>query len=295
VSALPRRDAVRYGPRLGRRAVSDGERNLGFKGPSTYPWAMNMIRHCAFGLTRIWRLTRQHSFLKTVRRKTVRRTGGIAFDKVAWFVDRIFDRRRGVDTSGVLELHQLNIDRENARHAGYYEPTPVNVLKRALAQLSIDHREFVFIDYGSGKGRELLVASRYPSAQIIGVEISQKLDQIAKRNLETWRTHAQGLSRSAPSVPRLRNTNHPTQISSLTSSCAIAKETRSARLEPKSLSHLFGSQARVYLEAKHASLIDASSAFPFKKNIGLPRILLRRPGAIKSLVLYSNQPLPPTT
>jgi SAM-dependent methyltransferase len=41
----------------------------------------------------------------------------------------------------------------------------------------------VFLDLGSGKGRVVLLASRYPFARVIGVEISEVLTAVARRNL----------------------------------------------------------------------------------------------------------------
>jgi SAM-dependent methyltransferase len=42
-----------------------------------------------------------------------------------------------------------------------------------------------FIDFGCGKGRELLLASDYPFDCIIGVEFSPELVEVARRNLAT--------------------------------------------------------------------------------------------------------------
>jgi SAM-dependent methyltransferase len=41
----------------------------------------------------------------------------------------------------------------------------------------------VFVDVGSGKGRVLLEATRYPFRRVIGVELSAELNAIAARNL----------------------------------------------------------------------------------------------------------------
>jgi SAM-dependent methyltransferase len=48
----------------------------------------------------------------------------------------------------------------------------------------VDLKQFCFVDVGCGKGRALLIASRYPFAQLIGVEYAKKLCQQASRNLE---------------------------------------------------------------------------------------------------------------
>jgi hypothetical protein len=55
-----------------------------------------------------------------------------------------------------------------------------------LKYLNIDHSRYTFIDFGSGKGRVLLLASLYPYRKIIGVEFSQRLHRIAENNIRTW-------------------------------------------------------------------------------------------------------------
>jgi len=46
-----------------------------------------------------------------------------------------------------------------------------------LEKLSINHSEFTFIDFGSGKGRVLFLASEYPYKKIIGVELARMLHE----------------------------------------------------------------------------------------------------------------------
>ena len=45
----------------------------------------------------------------------------------------------------------------------------------------------VFVDFGSGKGRVVYQAARYPFSRVIGVEISEKLNAVARRNVESKR------------------------------------------------------------------------------------------------------------
>ncbi|MBW2173575.1 MAG: class I SAM-dependent methyltransferase [Deltaproteobacteria bacterium] len=60
-------------------------------------------------------------------------------------------------------------------------------MRSILKELPIDHSEFTFIDYGSGKGRVLLLAAEYPFKRIIGVELSKKLHEIAQNNIKIWK------------------------------------------------------------------------------------------------------------
>jgi hypothetical protein len=62
-------------------------------------------------------------------------------------------------------------------------PTPGNV--------TLDFRDFVFIDLGSGKGRTLLMASDYPFRRILGVELLPSLHAIAQQNLLEYKSASQ--------------------------------------------------------------------------------------------------------
>jgi precorrin-6B methylase 2 len=42
----------------------------------------------------------------------------------------------------------------------------------------------VFVDFGSGMGRLLQQAAKYPFARVVGVEISEELNEIARQNFE---------------------------------------------------------------------------------------------------------------
>ena len=54
-----------------------------------------------------------------------------------------------------------------------------------------DLGSYGFIDFGSGKGRALFVAAEYPFRQIIGLEYSRELHEVASRNVETYRNPSQ--------------------------------------------------------------------------------------------------------
>jgi SAM-dependent methyltransferase len=55
--------------------------------------------------------------------------------------------------------------------------------------------EWVFLDLGSGKGKALLMASRYGFQRVIGVELSPDLAAVGRRNVERYRQRHPG---SAP-------------------------------------------------------------------------------------------------
>jgi SAM-dependent methyltransferase len=98
-----------------------------------------------------------------------------------------FDRRHGLDTAGLIPIELLDLsDRDQARGWGYM-PSQPEWFHTAISSLKLDYRRYNFIDFGSGKGRTLLLASKYPFRRIIGIEISRQLHEIAQRNMTVWR------------------------------------------------------------------------------------------------------------
>ena len=69
------------------------------------------------------------------------------------------------------------------RDATHYEATPVSDLAGLLAAVPLPLEGTSFVDLGSGMGRVVLLATAYPFRQIIGVEISPALHEVARENL----------------------------------------------------------------------------------------------------------------
>lgn len=85
---------------------------------------------------------------------------------------------RGLDTSRhAQEISHLHPERV------WYEASGWSYLRRMLRRREVGPHD-VFVDFGSGKGRVLLqAAARYPFARVIGVEISEALNDIARANV----------------------------------------------------------------------------------------------------------------
>jgi CelD/BcsL family acetyltransferase involved in cellulose biosynthesis len=98
----------------------------------------------------------------------------------------LFDRRAGVYTIGRVTVQELGLSPEKSVR---YEATPVSFFHSVLSKLAVDYQRTVFIDFGSGKGRTLLLACHYPFRSIIGVEISPALCQIAVDNVNRYLAH----------------------------------------------------------------------------------------------------------
>lgn len=67
-----------------------------------------------------------------------------------------------------------------------YGATPVRTFNNIMQVLPVSVEDFIFIDLGSGKGRVLLLASKYPFKRIIGVEHVPDLNKIAQNNLDLY-------------------------------------------------------------------------------------------------------------
>ncbi len=96
-----------------------------------------------------------------------------------------FDARFGTDTTSPF------IERHREDRAYFYVPAVASVISHALSTLPLERNKFVFVDLGSGKGRALLVASEFPYARIVGVELSDHLHRIAEQNVKRFTPSSQ--------------------------------------------------------------------------------------------------------
>src|SRR5207248_4009406 len=71
----------------------------------------------------------------------------------------------------------------NARYAVRYGPSGEHGVRASLEKLHIDPCHFTFIDFGSGKGRVLLIAAGLPFRAVVGIEFSRELHEIAVQNI----------------------------------------------------------------------------------------------------------------
>jgi SAM-dependent methyltransferase len=103
-----------------------------------------------------------------------------------------FDLEYGTDTGGLIPGEQLVSGRRNDLwNTAYYGISPSG-FNQMMQAMDLDWDRFTFVDLGSGKGRALLLASRYPFRRIVGVEIAPELSEVAAANIQRfaapWRT-----------------------------------------------------------------------------------------------------------
>jgi SAM-dependent methyltransferase len=88
-----------------------------------------------------------------------------------------WEHRLGISTRGVQEVQHAD-----SRYATMSYSSTWTVLDH-LALNSSD----VFVDLGSGKGRVLCCAARYPVKQVIGVDLNDALCEVARENAKRMR------------------------------------------------------------------------------------------------------------
>ena len=95
---------------------------------------------------------------------------------------RWFEWRLGIRSEAVIDLDELGI--KNALFRPYV-PTDYRSFQRILNALRVRPGKDVFLDFGSGMGRAVIMAARHPFRKIYAVEIAPQLNEIARRNVRS--------------------------------------------------------------------------------------------------------------
>ena len=89
-------------------------------------------------------------------------------------------------TEATLFLGELDPEAlgESLQYATHYDATPIADFERLIAETTLAPGETTFIDLGCGMGRVLLLAARGAFRQVVGVEFSPALCEVARENIE---------------------------------------------------------------------------------------------------------------
>jgi hypothetical protein len=101
-----------------------------------------------------------------------------------------FDIVHGVQTAGIVDLSELEVTSHNYAYGIRYQATPVALFMEMMSYVPVRSGQ-VFVDFVSGKGRTLLLASEMPFKRIIGIEFVPTLHSIAERNIQLYRSTTQ--------------------------------------------------------------------------------------------------------
>lgn len=126
--------------------------------------------------------------MRTVREKGPRRAIDLLWNVT---LDVSWDFMHGTETLARIDPRNIETDSSNKARATTYGATRARPLVKLLGCLGLP-REGSFVDLGSGKGRVLLIAAQYGFRKVIGVEFSEPLCRVARRNWEVF-SHRQKL------------------------------------------------------------------------------------------------------
>jgi SAM-dependent methyltransferase len=102
-----------------------------------------------------------------------------------------FDERYGVDTGGLIPGSDLKSGHANdVFNTAYYAMAPSRfqqVMDYWIADETHPPLEnYSFVDLGCGKGRAVMMASRFGFREVVGVELHPALARIAQANVAVW-------------------------------------------------------------------------------------------------------------
>ncbi len=104
----------------------------------------------------------------------------------------LFDLRHHVHTAGIVPVNKLGASGDNAAHSIMYDTVDASLLADIFRRIPAALDQFIFVDFGSGKGKALLIAALFPFRRVIGVEFSRRLADIARANIKSYRGPARG-------------------------------------------------------------------------------------------------------
>jgi SAM-dependent methyltransferase len=108
------------------------------------------------------------------------------------FTRHPFDEEFGVRTSGLVAGRHLKSGHRHNRYATAYYGVAPSVFRALVKRWQRSRpaaamEEFSFLDVGAGMGRAVLLATKLPFREVVGVELNPTLARIAQRNLTVWR------------------------------------------------------------------------------------------------------------
>lgn len=98
----------------------------------------------------------------------------------------LFDRRHGVQSDRWVAVSDLDVVGDNKQHGQNCQPVKPRAFKAAMTAFEIP-REGVFVDFGSGAGRAMMMAVLCGFDRIVGIEFASSICSLAEQNLEAFR------------------------------------------------------------------------------------------------------------
>lgn len=103
-------------------------------------------------------------------------------------IDFYFDIKYETDTCRKIKLDNLTIESYNRERGVDYQVTRVVPLKKLFNNIKLMiPADSLFVDFGCGKGRVLLIAAQFGFREVRGVEFAHELCEIAKNNCAVYK------------------------------------------------------------------------------------------------------------
>jgi SAM-dependent methyltransferase len=116
------------------------------------------------------------SFFKVCRKHGFLRTSNLAVREL------FFDIVNGTETSIDLASESMILRGLEPAHAA---SNPL-IFAEMIKHVSVEKKTSVFLDFGSGKGRAILLATQHGFTKMIGVEISSEFCAVARENFAKY-------------------------------------------------------------------------------------------------------------
>ena len=126
---------------------------------------------------------RLKTYVNYIRYKGVRSSLLLLLNAVMerlWFISH---RSSGLS---VMDFNRQEKSLDNQEHSTFYVPTPVIPFLKLIKKLQLP-KDSVFVDYGAGKGRAMILAAESRSfKKIKGVEFNTHLHKTAEKNILSY-------------------------------------------------------------------------------------------------------------
>ncbi len=157
------------------------------------------------------------------------------------------ERRLGIRTTGLVTPGELGYESSEFFE---YTPAPYHALRKSLARIPVRPGEDVFLDYGCGLGRVIVLAGTKPYKRVLGIDISPPLIVKAEENIraakrlkcEVSAEVADAQTYAVPEDVTVIHFNNP--FSGETLARAVANIRESLRRRPRELTIVFGSPGK---------------------------------------------------
>ena len=124
-----------------------------------------------------------HWFVQYIRQKGTLSFLALTFNSVREWVWFAHHRNSSVN---LMDLDIIENNLQNKSQATCYAPTPITPFLKMIKSLKLPEKP-VFIDYGAGKARVMLLAGETKRFhKIKGLEFSQSIYQIGQKNIQSY-------------------------------------------------------------------------------------------------------------